>query len=70
MAGPGKPGRRSKGEHKRVTARIPLALVTAADAAATQRGMDLTAILVEALAEKLGLPVPAVQEALPLDPAA
>ena len=53
-----------------MTARIPLALVTAADAAAEERGLDLTAILVEALAEKLGLPVPTVQESLPLTDAA
>jgi hypothetical protein len=70
MAGPGKPGPAPKGDTKVVSARIPLALITAADTEAKQRGLDRTAILVEALAEKLGLPVSAVQEALPLNPAA
>jgi hypothetical protein len=69
MAGPGKPGRRSKGPHTKVSAKIPAALVTAADDEAQRRGLDRTAIFVEALAARFGVPIP-IQEALPLSDAA
>jgi len=69
MAGPGKPGRRSKGPWKKVSAKIPSELITKADEEAERRGLDRTAIFVEALAARFGVPVP-IQEALPLSDAA
>jgi hypothetical protein len=71
MAGPGKPGRRSKGDRKPVTTKIPTAILTAADEDARRRGLDRTAVFVEALAAKYGIPIPfEVQERLPLTEAA
>ena len=69
MAGPGKPGRKSKGPYKKVSAKIPTALITKAEEEATRRGLDRTAIFVEALAARFGVPIP-IQEALPLTDAA
>lgn len=67
MAGPGRPGRRSKGDRTHVTAKIPTGLVDAADQEAKRRGLDRTAILVEALADRFGMAIPFdVQEQLPL----
>jgi hypothetical protein len=71
MAGPGKPGRPSKGDRRHLSAKIPTSLVAAVDAEAERRGLDRTAILVEALAAKFGLPIPFdMQEQLPLTDAA
>jgi hypothetical protein len=71
MAGPGKPGRSSKGVRSHLSAKVPTILIAAADAEAERRGLDRTAIVVEALAARFGLPVPFdVQEKLPLNPAA
>ena len=71
MAGPGKPGRSSKGDRGHLSAKVPTSLLAAADAEARRRGLDRTAIVVEALAAKFGLPLPFdVQEQLPLNPAA
>jgi len=71
MAGPGRPGRPSKGDRRIVTTKIPTCLITLADDEAKQRGLDRTAIFVEALAAKYGVSVPFnVQEQLPLTDAA
>ena len=70
MAGPGKPGRPSKGDRKIVTTKIPTSLITLADDEAKQRGLDRTAIFVEALAAKYGVSAPFTQEQLPLTDAA
>lgn len=71
MAGPGRPGRSYKGDRSHLSAKVPTILIAAADAEAQRRGLDRTAIVVEALAARFGLPVPAdIQEKLPLNPAA
>lgn len=63
-----KSGRPSKGDRRHVSAKIPVALVDALEQDAAARGLDRTALIVEALAEKYGLPNPfsPAQEALPL----
>ncbi len=71
MAGPGKPGPPSKGPWRQLSAKIPAAIVAAIDAEAARRGLDRTALITEALADKVGLPIPHVtQERLPLNDAA
>lgn len=71
MAGQGRPGRPSKGDRLPISAKVPKDLIAAADAEAKRRGLDRTAIVVEALATRFGLPVPFdVQETLPLTDAA
>lgn len=70
MAGPGKPGRPSKGDRLLVSTKLPTALVAAADAEAKSRGLDRTAIIAEALADRFGLHLSAnIQETLPLNAA-
>lgn len=71
MAQRGKTGRPSKGPRRHLSAKIPTTLVEAMDAEAKQRGLDRTALIVEALAAKYGIPNPFVtQETLPLNNAA
>jgi len=57
---PGKPGRKPKGNRKRVSAALPVEVVELADALAAEHdGLDRTAVLGRLLCERLGLPVPA-----------
>jgi hypothetical protein len=73
---PGKPGPKPKGNRFRVTAALPLEVVTIADDIAEREGVDRTAVLGRLLCERLGLPVPAYclppstdQQELPLSKA-
>jgi len=68
MAARRKSGRPSKGDRRHVSAKIPVALLDALEQDAQARGLDRTAVLVEAIAERYGLPNPfaSTQEALPL----
>jgi hypothetical protein len=57
---PGKPGRKPKGNRKRVSAALPAEVVDIADALAAEHdGLDRTAVLGRLLCERLGIPVPA-----------
>ena len=70
MAGPGKPGRKSKGPWRHLSAKIPTPIVDAVDAEALRRGVQRTVVLTEILARQYGLPVSPIQESLPLNDAA
>lgn len=71
MAGRGKTGRPWKGPRLHLSAKIPLSLVAAMDEEMERRGLDRTALIVEALAAKYGIPNPMItQERLPLTDAA
>lgn len=71
MAGRGRPGRPSKGDRAHLSTKIPRDFDNALNAAAKQRGVDRTTVVVKALAAELGLPLPFdVQETLPLTDAA
>jgi hypothetical protein len=70
MAGPGKPGRPSKGPRKKFSISVPEDLVSFLDAEAEQRGLDRIAVIVEMLGNKYGRPTPTRQETLPLSDAA
>jgi hypothetical protein len=64
-------GRPSKGPRRHLSAKIPISLVEAMDEEAKRRGLDRTALIVEALAAKYGITNPMVtQETLPLPHAA
>jgi hypothetical protein len=59
------------GARKMLTARVPVAVFDALDAEAERLGVDRTALLVETLAAKFGLPNPlSIPETLPLHDAA
>lgn len=70
MAGPGKPGRPSKGPRKTFSIRIPDALLAALDADAERRGLDRNDLIVEKLGRAYGVLPPHRQESLPLSDAA
>jgi predicted HicB family RNase H-like nuclease len=55
---PGKRGRPSKGARRQFCVKVPEQLVAALEFDATQRGMDRTAWVVEAIARHLGQPNP------------
>jgi hypothetical protein len=70
MAGPGKPGPKSKGPWRHLSAKIPTPIADAVDAEAKRRGVKRTVVLTEILAAQYGLPVSPTQESLPLNDAA
>ena len=69
MAGPGKPGRPSKGPRKRVEVKMPIPLAELLEQRARRDGTDMNDWLVALVARQLGFPLNR-QEQLPLSDAA
>ena len=69
MAGPGKPGRPSKGPRKRVEVKMPIPLAELLEQHVRRNGQDVSDWVVSLVAERLDFPLNR-QERLPLSDAA